>query len=393
MIGELGSTSILFDIALMLVFAKFLEIPFRRYRLNPIPAYIISGFILGPYLLGILKPTCELIGLAYLGLILLMLYTGLTTEFHELKTNFKLILIISVLGVIATFTLIYLFLISLGYSIMVSIFVAVTLSNTATETVAAIVSRKTDSFIKSVVIGASFVDDVIAVFLITFLTSTSFESFSFTGFLLFSIKTLLFLVIVFYLSYLLSSKFTSIYRYMSKDYFWFASIVIMTALVLAVISRLAGLSELIGAYLAGILISRGREYHDPMLKTRVALSNFIGDFTIILDAIFLPLFFAYIGLSYSIGEIDLFLYISLLLLAIAGKVLGATPYSYIKTRNKYKALSIGFAMSSRGSLEIVLLKLGLETGVISHVVFSTVLTVAITTTLISPILYTIVYRR
>ncbi|OYT38370.1 MAG: sodium:proton exchanger [Desulfurococcales archaeon ex4484_58] len=386
------SSSILLDIALLLVVAKLFEIPFRKFHLNPLPGYIIAGFIIGPYMLGLVESTIELSGLAYLGLILLMLYTGLTTEFREMLHYYKEILITASLGVLVTFTFIYLYLLFIGIDFIVALFIAVALSNTATEAVAAIVSRKGDTVTRSIIIGASFVDDVIAVFLITILSSISIREITFVEFIMFSLKVLLFLGTIFYLSSLFSQKYPRIYSLLSKDYFWFTSIVILLALVLSVISIIVGLGGLIGAYLAGILVSRGREHHDPMLKTRIALSNFISDFTVLLDAIFIPLFFVYIGLSYSVGEVEPFLYTSLLILALAGKIAGVTPYTYSFLKDKNRSLAVGVAMCSRGSLEIVLLKLGLENGVITHSIFSTVLTVAITTTIIAPLLYTFIYK-
>jgi len=391
-VGGLETSTLIFYVVVMLASAKLLEIPFRWLNLNPIPAYVLAGFIIGPYVLGIIEFYLELTSIAYLGLILLMLYTGLTTEFREIKSNFKEVVAMGSLGIIVTFIAVYTYLWLLGFPSIISLFIAVALSNTATETVAGVLARSGESKLRSLVIGASFFDDIIAVYLITLLTGFGLRELSIEDLLAFTAKTVAFIAIAFYISSLFSSKYTRIYQYMSKNYFWFASSVVLIALVLALIARMVGLSELLGAYLAGVIISRSREFHDPMLRTRIALTNFISDFAVILDVIFIPIFFVYVGLSYSIREVDVILYASLLTLAMIGKFIGVYPYAYAVFRDRSSAIAAGILMGSRGSLDIALLRLGLEAELIDQTVFSTVLTVALTTTILTPLIYTIVYK-
>jgi len=386
----------LFYIALILLLGKIAGLPFRKLSLNPIAAYILIGFLLGSGVFGVIsiKPSIlELSGLTYLCLILIMLYTGLTTEFEDLLKYLKPIIAIATLGVLTTLSLIYFSLTLMGFNTIVALFVSISLSNTATETVAAFISRKGDSLTRSLAIGASFVDDVIAVYLITLLTSIGFHEIMLMEFVVFSLKTLTFLSIFFYITSLLSNRYTGFYQYLASNYSSFTTIAILLSLLLAVLARLIGLSELIGAYLAGILISRGREHHDPMLRTRVALFNFISDFAIILDALFIPLFFTIVGLSYSINMVDPYLYTLLLTLAIIGKVAGAAIPSYIYLKDTWRSIAIGIAMTSRGSLEIVLIKLGLDNGLIDNVMFNTILSVSLTTSILAPVLYSLIMGK
>jgi len=123
------------------------------------------------------------------------------------------------------------------------------------------------------------------------------------------------------------------------------------------------------------------------------LFNFISDFAIILDALFIPLFFTIVGFSYSINMVDPYLYTVLLTLAIIGKVVGASIPSYMYLKNKWRPIAIGIAMTSRGSLEIVLIKLGVDNGLIDNVIFNTILSVSLTTSVLAPILYGLVIRK
>ncbi len=384
--------SLLESLVLLLVLAKLLEFPFRKANLHPIPGHVLAGIILGPYFLSLVYPTQELRGVAYLGLLLLMFYTGLTTDFRELRRHGFAIIVMGGLGVLVTFTLIYGVMYLLGYHVLESLFIAAALSNTATETVAAIVSKKGDPRTRSLLVGASFTDDVMAVYVIGLLSGLTGGGIDLYRLLLIGLETGVFLFLAFAISSLLVSRYTRIYRSMSTDYFWFASISIILALTLSLIARLVGLSELIGAYLAGIIISRGREFHDPFLRTRIAITEFIGDFAVVLDVLFIPLFFTYIGVAYKPGAIDSLLYLVLLSLAILGKFLGTAPIAYRETGDKWRSIAVGLAMSGRGSLETALLKIGLDAGIITETLFTTALTVALTTTIIAPLLYIATYR-
>ncbi len=384
--------SLLASLVLLLVLAKLLEFPFRKANLHPIPGHVLAGIILGPYLLSLVYPTQELRGVAYLGLLLLMFYTGLTTDFRELRRHGFAIIVMGGLGVLVTFTLIYAVMILLGYGMLESLFISAALSNTATETVAAIVSKKGDPRTRSLLIGASFTDDVMAVYVIGLLSGLTGSGVNLYRLFLIGLETGVFLFLAFAVSSLMVSRYTRIYRSMSTDYFWFASISVILALTLSLIARLVGLSELIGAYLAGIIISRGREFHDPFLRTRIAITEFIGDFAVVLDVLFVPLFFTYIGVAYKPGAIDPLLYIVLLSLAILGKFLGTAPIAYRETGDKWRSIAVGLAMSGRGSLETALLKIGLDAGIITETLFTTALTVALTTTIIAPLLYIAAYR-
>ncbi len=386
------TSSLLASLVMLLVLAKLLEAPMRKVNLHPIPAHVLAGVILGPYLLGLVYPSEELRGVSYLGLLLLMFYTGLTTDFRELRRHGVAIILMGGLGVLVTFSLIYTALGSMGYGLMESLFIAAALSNTATETVAAIVSRRGDPRTRSLLIGASFTDDVMAVYVIGLLSGLTSGGVDIYGLGIIAFKTGLFLLAAFALSSLLVNKYTSIYKSMSTDYFWFASISVILALSFSLASRLVGLSELIGAYLAGILISRGREFHDPFLRTRIAITEFIGDFAVVLDVLFIPLFFTYIGVAYRPGAVNIGLYLVLLALAVLGKFLGTTPIAYREIGDRRNSAAIGLAMSGRGSLETALLKIGLDAGIITETLFTTALTVSLTTTILAPLFYTLAYR-
>ncbi len=379
------------DLVKLLVLAKLLGYPLKKQGIHPVVGHVVAGIILGPYILGLVKPSYELEVISSVALLLLLFYTGLTTDFRELRRRFKYIILMGVLGVVVTFSLVYSVLYPLGLTGVKALFIAIALSNTATETVAAALARIGGRDVKALIIGASFVDDIVAVFIISILSSLTLNVSTDINYIV--VATILFITIVIGISQLLATKFKQFYERLSKDYLAFASASIVTAFLLALLAREAGLSELIGAYLAGILIGRGREFHDPMIRTRVILTEFIDDLSVVLEALFIPMFFTYVGLLLVPTGITPIMYLVLLGAAVLGKVLGCTPIAFLSLRNWRKSFASGMAMTGRGALETALMKLGLDYGLINQNEYSTIIIVALSTTIIAPLAFSLLYRE
>lgn len=370
---------------LLLTLAKLLEKPIEKAELSPIVAHIVAGVILGSHILGWVRPLPELEVISYFGLLLLMFYTGMTTNFSELKRLSLWIIATGLCGVVVTFAMIFYVMLALGYSLLKSLIIAVLLSNTATETVAAVIVRSRNEIVRSIAIGASVVDDIAAIVVISMVSS------SFLGENPLSIAyTLPMSIIVLMMIILLSEVLVRnprIFYYRiasSQTVFASVSMILMTGFALLV--KVLGLNELIGAYLAGLVVGRGREGHDPLLITETAIIDFLNQLKVFLEAFALPLFFTYVGLLIAPTYVDLQLFVVLLLTAIAGKIVGCGFVTYLATRSRAIALSIGTVMISRGILETALLKILLDAGLIDRVDYTSVLLVAITTIILSPIL-------
>jgi Kef-type K+ transport system membrane component KefB len=126
-----------------------------------------------------------------------------------------------------------------------------------------------------------------------------------------------------------------------------------------------------------------------------AITEKINDLAVVL---FLPIFFALTGLQTRINLIDspqLWLFAMLIILvAIAGKFGGATIAARVSGMSWRDSGSVGILMNTRGLMELVLLNIGLEIGVISPALFSMLVLMTITTTFMTaPILEWIYYIR
>jgi Kef-type K+ transport system membrane component KefB len=147
-----------------------------------------------------------------------------------------------------------------------------------------------------------------------------------------------------------------------------------------------GIYSVFGAFLLGTAIPRGKlgdEVHrlvHPLTTT-----------------LLLPLFFVYSGLNTRIALVDTpalwGLTLAVLLAAIAGKGFACFAAARIHGAPPREAAAIGALMNARGLVELVLLNIGYERGIIGGTLFAILVTMAIVTTLMATPVFDRVYGR
>lgn len=175
------------------------------------------------------------------------------------------------------------------------------------------------------------------------------------------------------------------------------STLILLGLAYAVLAEALGMHFIIGAFLAGLFFRRQTATERIFEDVSSKLSGLTTGF-------FAPVFFAYIGLHMdpkAVLEIPLFTGL-LLLLALGGKVLGAAGAARVAGLPPGESLAVGTAMSARGAVELVIAGVALEAGLFDRpddppaevqFLFSSVVVMAICTTLLAPIGLRYVLRR
>ena len=155
------------------------------------------------------------------------------------------------------------------------------------------------------------------------------------------------------------------------------AVVSALAIVSAWITHALGLHALFGGFLMGAAMPR------RATLTRVLPARFGGFVTPVL----LPLFFAFSGVRTRIGLLDSsgdWLLLALLLLATVVKIAGAGLAARLTGSSPREALAIGVLMNTRGLMEVVVLNIGLDLGIISGQMFAIMVLVALLTTAATP---------
>ncbi|CAB50128.1 cation:proton antiporter [Pyrococcus abyssi] len=385
----------IFDLSILLVVAKSLEWLLKKRGVHPIIAHILTGIILGPFGLAIVKPSEELKVLGEFGLIMMMLYMGLTSNFSAISRNKVKATIVATLGVAFSFILGFSTVYFIERNMIAALFVGITLGNTAIEVTSGVLVReRVKKEISSVLMGAAFADDIIAVYLIGLLTGITQGSFSLYPMVVLTIKIVVFIVATLLISEFVFKRSARFYNVV-KDLHVFFTFTIILTFMLAFLAEDIGLNQIIGAYLAGLTISRLRERKDPMVITRIKLNELISELEVVLLEFFIPLFFIYVGLMFqpNVREISVLMIALLYLAAILGKLIGCGLGMLLFGSSLRDAIIVGVGMGGRGSLELAILKLGLEKGLINESLFATIVIVSMLTALSTPIFFRGVIRK
>jgi len=155
---------------------------------------------------------------------------------------------------------------------------------------------------------------------------------------------------------------------------------LLFALACAVATEKLGLHPLFGAFLAGILAASLPE----IAEIRRAVVGQVQEFG---GALLLPLFFAFTGLRTELPRLDTLRIWELCLVLIALAVAGKWGGTYLAARTagmaRGEASALGILMNTRGLMELVVLNIGYDLGIIPPVLFSMLIVMALATTLMT----------
>jgi len=167
------------------------------------------------------------------------------------------------------------------------------------------------------------------------------------------------------------------------------SLMLIFVFLSAWVTELAGFHALFGAFLAGVIWPRDDSKREDLAARIEPLAT----------TMLIPLFFSYTGLRTNIGALgeNLGLTVLVIAVAIAGKVGGAFTGARITGFDVRNSLALGCLLNTRGLVELIVLNVGLDLGLLSPGLFSIMVLMALVTTVITTPLLKVVlpeeYRR
>ncbi|MEM2897295.1 MAG: cation:proton antiporter [Candidatus Bathyarchaeia archaeon] len=379
------------DISILVAFAKILAGVMLRLNLPEVLGELFAGIILGPFAFGSLQIGNEplvvfneyVLAFAEIGAILILFVAGLEVGFAQFRAAGSQSFIIGASGVLVPFLLgLYITLVVPlpptdlpGALIVASALTATSIAITV-RTLESLDSL--DSIEGRLMINAAVIDDVLGLIVLSIVISIIRTGIAPSPT---EIVLTLLRVLGLWLTLLLSVVYVGS-RLVSYSRKWYARGTIeavATGLCFgsSALSAAIGLHPIIGAFSAGMAIAeskvlaRVREYIDKV------------------SLIFSPIFFAMIGARLNVWALSpSAIYGMLLMLAIAiiTKLVGCGILAALLTRSFRVGARVGVGMISRGEVGLIVAGIGLVAGAIDQNIYAQIVTMAVITTIVTPVL-------
>jgi Kef-type K+ transport system membrane component KefB/nucleotide-binding universal stress UspA family protein len=374
----------------------------QRIGQPPVIGQILAGMLLGPSVLGSVAPglwhslfpggieqKAMLDAVAQLGILLLLLMTGMETDLGVFREARRPALSISLSGVVLPFAcgivlgalLPESMLPSPSRRLLTALFLGTALAISSVKIVALVVRdlgfvRRT---VGQVIIASSILDDAIGWIIVSVLLGLAARGTIDAAAVARSVVgTVIFLA----LSFTVGRRLVFRLIRWSNDTLTgemanITTILIITGLM-ALLTAGIGVNLVLGAFVAGVLIGQS-----PMLTAR-SDAQLRG----LIVGLFMPVFFALAGLNTDLKALArpefLLLTLVLIVLASVGKFLGAFVGGRIGGLSYAESLAVGCGMNARGSTEIIVASIGLSMGALNERLFTAIVAMAVVTTMVMP---------
>jgi Kef-type K+ transport system membrane component KefB len=367
---------------------------------------ILAGILLGPSLLGsvfpgfssVLFPPESLNNLnilSQIGLIMFMFIIGMELDLDVIRRSAASAVVISHASIVFP----YFLGVGLAYFlyenfapenisfISFALFMGIAMSITAFPVLARIVQERnlTKTHLGTLAITCAAIDDVTAWCLLALVIAISKAGALLSAFFT-VLLTIAFILFMFLLVKPVLAKVANKYFTRETIHKNILALVFVLILLSSFITESIGIHALFGAFLAGVVMPSNTRF-------RMVLAHKIEDFSLVL---LLPLFFVLTGLRTQIGLLnDLHLWLvcfAVIVVATAGKFVGGSLAARFVGQSWKESLLLGTLMNTRGLMELVVLNIGYELGILSPEVFAMLVIMALATTFITgPMIQSINY--
>ena len=395
---ELPHTTFVTDLAFIMIIGAIVTLAFFKIKQPLIIGYLFAGMLIGPFSnlwswilpdggpssdiiggVGILSDISALNLFAEIGVILLLFVIGIEFPYAKIKSIGRVAIGVGTIGLVSTLGVVFYSATALGLNFMDALFISAALSVSSTAIIVKILEEagkiKKESSI--LILGILIVEDVIAVILIS-----SLQSIALVG----SVSITSVLVVVLVAAGLIVGTFTLgtriipplIDRVAASEH---REILLLSVLGVcfgyALLANIVGLSVAIGAFLAGVLVAESKS-----AEVAKILSSPIKD-------MFVAIFFISVGALMDVSQLENYIYIAIALIAVAtgmkfgGNMLG----NFLFRQKRGKSLRSAFTLAApRGEFSIVIVKTGVDIGVVSAFLFPLIGVISIVTAFLSPFL-------
>ena len=394
------------QIAVILVAARLVGFLFQKIHQPQVMGEMVAGILLGPSLLGWLAPGVSaalfppaslsyLNALSQVGLVVFMFVVGLALNPSDLHGYGHAAVLTSHVSIVAPFclgglTALYLYprLSDDGVTFTgFALFMGAAMSITAFPVLARILTERglLRSRMGTMAIACAAVDDVTGWCILAYIVVLVRVTHAARPAWVTIAGSLAYVLIMVFVVRRILPAFEREFRKRNRLSDNLVAVIVVLVLVSALATEWLGIHLLFGAFLMGAIMPKTPEF------THYLLHKFESVTVVLL----LPLFFAFTGLRTRIGvgggRAIWFYSAIVIVVAITGKLGGSMFAARLAGMPWREAASLGILMNTRGLMELVILNIGLDIGVISPAMFSIMVLMALVTTFMTTPLLEWVY--
>ncbi|MES1164254.1 MAG: cation:proton antiporter [Verrucomicrobiota bacterium] len=391
---------LLIQLALLIGVARLGAEIFKRLGLPPVVGELGAGILLGPSVFGRMAPLSfmaifpadlaqfhllDVVGT--LGMVFLLLMTGLETDVKMVRNLGRAALITSATGMLLPFGLgfalgIFMpdaYLADPRHRILFSLFLATTMSISAMPVIAKILVDLdlTKRNIGLVILSAGVVDDTAGWLILSLIAGAATHgSVRFADLGLTLVYLAVFLAAAVFVIRPLLRWLVRIcverFRVQDSD----LVLIVVTTLLCAALTEHIGIHAVFGAFVAGLVL-----HQVPRLRkeTVTRMQSFVL-------SVLSPVFFGIVGLRVDLGALGGGrMFVVVLGVACLGKLVGCGAGALWGGFRFWEAASLAVAMNARGAMGIVAATIGLGLGILSPQMFSIIVMMAIVTSFMAPL--------
>ena len=368
-------TEILLDILFVLVAAKVAAELAERVGFPPVVAEILAGVVIGPSVFDLVGTEETLLVLGEIGVILLLLQVGMEMDLAELGAVGRASVSVALVGVAVPMATGFGASEMLGYEPKVSLFLGAALAATSVGITARVFSdlRALASIEARTVLGAAVADDVLGLVILTVVVRIVSEgSVSVLSVLGIVAVAVLFLVGTTIVGIRLAPPLFQFLQTKARSAGTLVAIALAFTLLFAELADAAQLAPIVGAFVAGLALSRS-----------TAASRIQRELAPV-GHLFIPVFFLQIGIAVDVEK-----FFDLHVLGVAGFLLVvALVGKFVAAVGAFGSPGdkplIGIGMIPRGEVGLIFATIGLQEGVLDNDLYAALLLVVLATTLAAP---------
>jgi Kef-type K+ transport system membrane component KefB len=380
----LASSDVTLPLTIFLVFgaAKVMEDVMERLKVPGIVGNMVAGLIVGPPVLGWVKPHEFLTALAELGVMFLLFQVGLHVKASELMKVGATATVTALLGVAVPFVAGWGILRLWGEPQIESIFVGAAMVATSVGITARVLAERGFLSLRAskIILAAAVIDDVVGLLVLALVSGLAKGKVNYAELATTAALAIGFTILVAKWGTHAVSRIVKRTENLNVSESQFALSMVML-FGLSVVSVYMGVAAIIGAFLAGMALSEN-------------VNERVHDLVFGVSELLVPFFLAGIGMHVDLSALNnwstALLAVVVLVAAVLSKVVGCGLGAW--NLGRVDAFRIGVGMVPRGEVGMVVAQIGLGLGVVSRDIYGVVVFMAVMTTVVAPAMLKWAYR-